>query len=100
MDPAFLRRIPYKLEVLGPTVEEYKKIFSFVANGRGLTVGEEVLEYVVKRLRGNGHDLAYFQPRFLCDQVAQLCDCFTLPPAITHDLADESLQNLYVDLKP
>lgn len=100
MDPAFLRRIPYKLEVLGPTVEDYKKIFTAVANGRGLTVGEDVLDYIVTRLSTKHHDLAYFQPRFLCDQVAQLRDCFALPSEITHDLADESLENLYVDLKP
>jgi hypothetical protein len=100
MDPAFLRRIPYKLEVLGPTVDDYKRIFTIAAQSRGLTAGDEVLDHIVKRLHGNGHDLAYFQPQFLCDQVLQLCRCFELPPAISTDLADEALHNLYVDLKP
>ena len=33
MDPAFLRRIPYKMEIGGPTPEEYRKIFKLVAQG-------------------------------------------------------------------
>ena len=31
MDPAFLRRIPYKLEIGGPTPDEYRQIFRLVA---------------------------------------------------------------------
>ena len=36
MDPAFLRRIPYKLEVSGPLPEEYRKIFKLIAQAHGL----------------------------------------------------------------
>ena len=31
MDPAFLRRIPYKLEVTGPCPDDYRKIFRMIA---------------------------------------------------------------------
>jgi hypothetical protein len=31
--------------------------------------------------------------------VFNLCACFGLVPVITTDLADEALENLYVDLK-
>ena len=31
MDPAFLRRIPYKLEIAGPTPDEYRQIFRMVS---------------------------------------------------------------------
>ena len=98
VDPAFLRRIPYKLEVAGPNVEDYRRVFLAVAKDRGLAVEPETLDHVVQRLQAGGHDLAYFQPRFLCEQAYQLCGCFGLPLVITRDIVDEGLENLYVDL--
>ena len=98
VDPAFLRRIPYKVEVAGPSVEEYRRVFLAVAKQRGLTIEGEALDHIVRRLQEGGHDLAYFQPRFLCEQAFQMCACFSLPPVITLEVADEGLENLYVDL--
>ena len=98
VDAAFLRRIPYKIEVGGPGVEAYHEIFRTAARQRGLTIEPGILDHVVRRLQSSGQALAYFQPRFLCDQALQLCTCFDLPPAITRDVVEEGLQNLYVDL--
>lgn len=99
MDPAFLRRIPYKIELLGPNIDEFRQIFLAAAERRGLTISADVFDHVVQRLRGGQYDLAFFQPNFLCEQVLQLCNCFALPMVITRSLADEALENLYVDLK-
>jgi hypothetical protein len=99
MDPAFLRRIPYKIELVGPTVDEYRNIFMGAVSANGLSLNQDIFDYIVKRLRDAGHDLAYFQPHFLCEQIAQLCACFEPDNAITRDLADEAMENLYVDLK-
>jgi len=98
MDPAFLRRIPYKIEVLGPELAEYRRIFMVVAEKNGLSIGEEVFAHIVRRLRGGSYDLAYFQPNFLCEQIAQICACFDEPREVTIGLAEEALKNLYVDL--
>jgi hypothetical protein len=98
MDPAFLRRIPYKIEVLGPDVAEYKKIFLAVAKKNDLEIGDEVFDHIVRRLRGGSYDLAYFQPNFLCEQISQICGCFNEPRLVTIGLAEEALKNLYVDL--
>ncbi|MEJ0046035.1 MAG: hypothetical protein WDN04_07870 [Rhodospirillales bacterium] len=99
MDPAFLRRIPYKIELVGPTMEEYRRIFFNAAENQGLEISSTVFEYIAQRLVRAGYALAYFQPRFLCDQVANIVSCFGLPRTITRDLADEALENLYVDMK-
>jgi hypothetical protein len=99
MDPAFLRRIPYKIELVGPSIVEYRRIFFDAAENHGLSISAATFEYIAHRLQGAGYPLAYFQPRFLCEQIAQICNCFALPPVITRDLADEALENLYVDMK-
>jgi hypothetical protein len=98
MDPAFLRRIPYKIELVGPTVDEYRRIFFAAAESYGLSISMAVFDHIVHRLQRAGYALAYFQPRFLCEQVSQICNCFGLPPAITRDLVDDALENLYVDM--
>jgi SpoVK/Ycf46/Vps4 family AAA+-type ATPase len=99
MDPAFLRRIPYKIELFGPDEAAFKDIFQGAARRNGLTLDDATFAYVHGRLVGAGHELAYFQPNFLCAQVAQICTCFNLPKVMTCDLADEALENLYIDLR-
>jgi hypothetical protein len=98
MDPAFLRRIPYKIEVNGPSVAEYKRIFMVVAQRNGLQVSDGVFDHVVSRLRGANYELAYFQPNFLCEQMSQVVSCFDEGTEVTVHLAEEALKNLYVDL--
>jgi hypothetical protein len=99
MDPAFLRRIPYKIEVLGPTEGEYRTIFQRTAMAFGLALGEEALDLVVGRIKGDGrYTLASFQPRFICEQAAEVCRCFELPPVLTGEIAVGALENLYVGI--
>ena len=99
MDPAFLRRIPYKIQMLGPTLAEYRQIFERVAAALGLKLRDEAFDFVIERLTGKQrHELAAFQPRFICDQVAQEVRCFRLEPVITSALAADALENLYVGI--
>ncbi len=99
MDPAFLRRIPYKIELFGPDEAAFKDIFLAAARRNRLTIDDATFEYILGRLVGAKHDLAYFQPNFLCSQIAQICACFNLPMVIDRGLADEALENLYIDLR-
>jgi hypothetical protein len=97
MDPAFLRRIPYKIQMVGPSLDEYREIFIRAARARDLAVTQAAFEYVVDSLtRDNRFQLAGFQPGFLCDQVAQVCRCFKIKPEMTVELAADALENLYV----
>jgi hypothetical protein len=99
MDPAFLRRIPYKIQMLGPTRGEYRQIFDRAAAACGLTLQDEAFDYVVRVLtRAGRFQLASFQPRFICDQAALAVRCFRLPPLLTRELAAEALENLYVGI--
>jgi energy-coupling factor transporter ATP-binding protein EcfA2 len=100
MDPAFLRRIPYKIKLFEPTKDEYRRIFDAVARHCGLVLDDEVFEFVVDRLtKHNKHGLAYYQPKFICDQVVEYCKYDGVPPAFTTQLAAEALANLYVEIE-
>ncbi len=98
MDPAFLRRIPYKIHMTGPGREDFRRVFETVAAKRGLSLRDDAFEFVVQRLTGPlGAGLAYFQPGFICEQVHQVCRCFGYQPVITRELAADALANLYVE---
>ena len=99
MDGAFLRRIQYKIKLVSPTRAEYRVIFDAVAKSRGLTVTDEVFDFIVDVLTRGKFELAYYQPRFICDQVIEACNSFRQTPALTKELAAEALSNLYVDIE-
>ena len=99
MDPAFLRRIPYKIEMFAPSREDFRLIFDLVAKGAGLTVTEDVFDYIVEQLQvENDYQLAYYQPKFICDQVLAACKYEKQPPEMTLERVADAMQNLYVQM--
>jgi len=100
MDPAFMRRIPYKIKLFAPSPEEYRQIFEDVAYVNSLELVDDVFDFVVERLTVSGKfGLAYYQPRFICEQVVETCKCFNQRPRLTKELVAEALANLYFDIE-
>jgi hypothetical protein len=98
VDPAFLRRIPYKIRLFAPNRDEYHQIFAGVSKASGVEVPDDVFDYIVETLSGNNFELAYYQPRFICNQALEACKCFGFEPRLTKAMAAEALTNLYFDL--
>ena len=100
MDGALLRRIPYKLKLDGPSRAEFERLFEGEARSRGLEIPPDVMDFIVKSLTESGSaGLAYFQPKFICEQVTEACQAFSMDPCITQGLATEALSNLYVHVE-
>jgi hypothetical protein len=96
MDPAFLRRIPYKIELEAPTLENYKKMFTGVAKARGLELTDEMFYWIVDELQvKRGSPLASYQPNFIISQVLDACQFEGIPPKITKSFVADALSNLY-----
>jgi len=100
MDPAFLRRIPYKLEIGGPSPDEYRQIFRAVAKAFELDGGEDIAKFVVEELRENGFPLASYQPKFIVDQVRAACKFEGIPAQFRRDLVTMALGNLFTRDSP
>jgi hypothetical protein len=96
MDPAFLRRIPYKIKLLPPGEEDFRRIFAAEAAQHGIAVAADVFTYIADALAGS-FGLAHFQPGFICAQGAEICRAFGLPPVLTRGMAADALANLYVE---
>ncbi len=98
MDPAFLRRIPYKLEVGAPSPELYRRIFRDVATANDMAdeIDDRVIDTVIAKLAGAGQPLAAYQPRFLIEQIVAACRFKGMPLAFHPTFVDYAIDNLSV----
>ncbi|MGA2887819.1 MAG: hypothetical protein ABSE51_07190 [Terracidiphilus sp.] len=97
MDPAFLRRLPYKIEVGAPSLENYRRIFEKECERQGITLPGEIFDAIVHKLKKEkGLDFAAYQPRFIVDQVVATCRFMGEAPHFEPRFIDYALNNLKV----
>ena len=97
MDPAFLRRLPYKIEIGAPSLENYLSIFRNVCEKAGIAVDPDVLLRIVDKVtQDKGLELAAFHARFIIDQVVAFSRFLEVPPRLDMDWVDYALNNLKV----
>ncbi|MGI4830335.1 MAG: hypothetical protein ACRYFU_19355 [Janthinobacterium lividum] len=95
MDPAFLRRLPYKVEVGAPSEERFRRILNQECAKHGIALTDIVFKEIVSKIReGKGLELAAFQPRFILDQVAASCQFMGKPPSLERRFVDYAIDNL------
>lgn len=96
MDPAFQRRISYKLETVEPPEELFRKVFDGMARKNGLQLVDGVYNRVIGGIRENEAPLAYFQPKFIVEQVLASCKFDGTKPEFTPENVDNALSNLFI----
>ena len=96
MDPAFQRRISYKLETVEPAEDLFRKVFENMARKLGLALTDAVYRQVISGVRSNGAPLAYFQPKFIIEQVLASCKFEGMKPQFTTENVDDALANLFI----
>jgi hypothetical protein len=97
MDPAFLRRLPYKIEVGPPRLELYQRIFEMECKRSGLLLPGYVFDTIVSKIRDEiGMDLAAYQPKFIVDQVVATCRFLGEPAHFEPRFIDYAVRNLGV----
>jgi hypothetical protein len=72
-DPAFLRRMGYRLCLDAPNAEQYARIFKAYAQRHGATVPPELLEKLLERYRADKRDLRACEPRDLIERARDIC---------------------------
>ena len=98
MDPAYLRRIPYKLEVGAPTRERFRQICDRVCAKEGLELTDDTFEAITRRItEDKGMDLAAYMAKFIVDQVVATCRFLGQPPHFEPRFVDYAVDNLRVN---
>ncbi len=72
-DPAFLRRMGYRLYLGSPTPEQYAKIFQQYAQRQGATIAPGLIEAVLERYRAQNRELRACEPRDLIERARDIC---------------------------
>jgi hypothetical protein len=96
VDGAFLRRIPYKIQVPDPTVEEFCEIVRRLAPKMGFQYDERAVEYLIEvHYRRVNRPLRSCQPRDLLLQVKNYCTYKGLPRKMTPTSFDFAVGNYF-----
>ena len=97
MDTAFLRRLPYKIEVGAPSLANYKCIFQKECVRQGMELPDDIFDIIVEKIKSEKKlNLAAFQPRFIVDQIVATCRFMGQPPHFEARFIDYALNNLRV----
>ncbi len=100
-DPAFLRRIQYKLRVDPPTVDDYKMIFERMCEVYRLELPDEILSWLLDSFyRETGTPIAAYHPRFIVEHSIAACAFDSVPPRMTLDLVKDAVENLVIRDRP
>lgn len=88
-DDAFLRRIPYKVEVGDPSPEEFHKLFKTFSRSFSCEYRPEAVDYLIEtHYRRVGRPLRRCQPRDLLTQIRNYCVYNDLPIEMRRDYFD------------
>ena len=97
-DEAFLRRIPYKIEIEDPTLQQFARIFEMICQRKDVKFHPVMVSYLHRRhYRPLARPLRACQPRDLVEQVAALCNYRGEEPRITRELLDAACAAYFVD---
>lgn len=99
VDEAFLRRIPYKIEVFDPSEVEFRQLFVKLASQQGFDFEDQVIDYLLeKHYRKPKRPLRYCHARDLLLQITNLCEFHELPLKITPTAIDVAAYNYFAGL--
>ena len=100
-DEAFLRRIPYKIPIVDPNLDEFTAIFELNCRRRKMRFHRVMVAYLLRRhYTPLGRALRSCHPRDLLDQVTSLCRYRGIEPAITRELLDAACASYFVTTAP
>jgi hypothetical protein len=100
-DEAFLRRIPYKIPVCDPSIEEFTRIFELNCRRRKMRFHQVMVAYLHRRhYQPFNRPLRACHPRDLLEQVTALCRYRGMEPVITRELLDAACAAYFIDSQP
>lgn len=96
VDEAFLRRIPYKIEIGNPDENEFHKLFELYAAQLECEYRPEAVEYLLQQhYRPSGRPMRRCQPRDLLTQIRNYCDYNDLPMEMAPEYFDRVARSYF-----
>jgi predicted ATPase with chaperone activity len=99
VDEAFLRRIPYKIEVTDPSPRDFRELLKNCCQKVGIEFREDAFEHLIARhYVEQGRPLRYCHPRDLIQQVKTFCEFHDLPLVLSSKAIDVAVKNYFAGL--
>jgi hypothetical protein len=99
VDEAFLRRIPYKIEVHGPDEREFVELFVEIAKSCGAACDGEGLRYLIEHHYRTVHrPMRYCHPRDLMRQIRNYCEFQGRPVEVNRETLEVAVTNYFAGL--
>lgn len=96
VDDAFLRRIPYKIEVKDPSEEEFRKLFYIMSRNMEIEFVQESVNHLVKKHYHEAkRPFRNCHPRDLLLQIKSHCLYQQLPIEMTKEAFDFAAENYF-----
>ena len=99
-DDAFLRRIPFKIEIGDPTQEEFHLLWQLVANHQHIDCPPEMVDYLIRQHYAAGsRPLRRCHPRDLLEQIQNYCEYNDVRPTVNEQHLDYAVRNYFTALQ-
>jgi hypothetical protein len=96
VDDAFLRRIPYKIEVIDPDENAFRDLLKIMAPKLGVEYDEAAVNYVIqKHYKAVNRNFRCCQPRDLILQIRNFCRYVGKPAKMTPENFDFAVENYF-----
>ncbi len=96
VDDAFLRRIPYKIEVPNPTEEIFRKLFEIMAKSLKIPFDSNCVDYLIERhYKPMNRPFRNCHPRDLLLQIRSYCNYNQVPMEMKPELMDFAVDNYF-----
>jgi predicted ATPase with chaperone activity len=96
VDEAFLRRIPYKIEIADPAEEEFHELFKLYADRHKCEYLPDVVDYLIDtHYRPTNRPMRRCQPRDLLGQIRNYCNYNGLPMEMKPEYFDRVVRSYF-----
>jgi hypothetical protein len=101
VDEAFLRRIPYKIEVEDPSVAQFRTLFEQLCQKQAVAYDAAALDHlIVRHYNAPARPMRFCHPRDLLHQVGIFCRFRGLPPAMSVAAVDAAATDYFSVMGP
>jgi predicted ATPase with chaperone activity len=99
LDEAFLRRIPYKIEIGSPTEDELRQLIEVQANAMKFQYYDGAVDHLLEQHYRRAHrPMRFCHARDLLRQIKNYCEVHNHPKELTPEAFDMAVQNYFGSL--
>lgn len=99
VDDAFLRRIPYKIEIVNPSEEQFRTVFRYQCDKYGIPYEDAMVSYLIQKHYQGKRGFRVCHARDILDQIINASNYWGAEPRMTPELIDLACKNYFAAME-